>query len=64
MYEWSLVVEGDAVLEICDSNRVRPEKRITITRKLHLQANVTKKSSSCTIHLIDYKHLERADLPG
>ena len=34
------------------------------TRKLHLQTNVTKKSSSCTIHLIDYKHLERADLPG
>ena len=37
MYEWSLVVECDAVSEICDSNRVRPEKRI-ITRMLLLQA--------------------------
>ena len=27
MYEWSLVVECDAVSEICDSNRVRPEKK-------------------------------------
>ena len=39
MYEWSLVVECDAVSEICDSNRVRPEKRI-ITRMLLLQATV------------------------
>ena len=38
MYEWSLVVECDVVLEICDSNR-RPEKRI-ITRMLLLQATV------------------------
>ena len=29
----------DTVSEICDSNRVRPEKRI-ITRKLQLQATV------------------------
>ena len=27
MYEWSLVVECDAVSEICDSNRVRPVKK-------------------------------------
>ena len=41
MYEWSLVVECDAVSEICDSNRVRPEKRIIIiTRMLLLQATV------------------------
>ena len=39
MYEWSLVVECDAVSEICDSNRVRPEKTI-ITRMLLLQATV------------------------
>ena len=32
------MAEGDAVLEICDSNRVRPEKRIT--RMLLLQATV------------------------
>ena len=31
------MAEGDAVLEICDSNRVCPEKRI-ITRRLQLQA--------------------------
>ena len=42
----------------------RKERKKERTRKLHLQANVTKKSSSCVIHLIDYKHLERADLPG
>ena len=39
MYELSLVAECDAVLEICDSDRVRPEKRI-ITRMLLLQATV------------------------
>ena len=33
------MVECDAVSEICDSNRVRPEKRI-ITRRLQLQATV------------------------
>ena len=33
------MAECDAVLEIRDSNRVRPEKRI-ITRKLQLQATV------------------------
>ena len=33
------MVECDAVLEICDSNR-RPEKRIIITRMLLLQATV------------------------
>ena len=33
------MVECDAVSEICDSNRVRPEKRI-ITRMLLLQATV------------------------
>ena len=27
MYEWSFVVECDAVSEICDSNRVRPVKK-------------------------------------
>ena len=27
MSEWSLVVECDAVSEICDSNRVRPVKK-------------------------------------
>ena len=43
MYELSLVAECDAVLEIRDSNRVRPEKKIIIiiiTRKLQLQATV------------------------
>ena len=39
MYEWSLVAECDAVLEICDSNRVSGKKRI-ITRMLLLQATV------------------------
>ena len=35
------MAEGDSVLEICDSNRVRPEKRIIIiTRRLQLQATV------------------------
>ena len=33
------MAECDAVLEICDSDRVRPEKRI-ITRMLQLQATV------------------------
>ena len=27
MYEWSLVAQGDAVLEICDSNRVSGKKK-------------------------------------
>ena len=42
MYEWSLVAECDAVLEICDSNRVSGKKRIIIiiTRMLQLQATV------------------------
>ena len=39
MYEWSLVAECDAVLEICDDNRVSGKKRI-ITRMLLLQATV------------------------
>ena len=39
MYEWSLVAECDAVLEICDSNRVSG-KKIIITRMLLLQATV------------------------
>ena len=39
MYERSLVAECDAVLEICDSNRVSGKKRI-ITRMLQLQATV------------------------
>ena len=30
MYEWSLVAECHAVLEICDSNRVSGKKRIII----------------------------------
>ena len=30
MYEWSLVAECDAVLQICDSNRVSGKKRIII----------------------------------
>ena len=35
------MAESDAVLEICDSDRVRPEKRIIIiTRMLLLQATV------------------------
>ena len=34
------MAECDAVLEIRDSNRVRPEKRIIITRMLLLQATV------------------------
>ena len=38
MYEWSLVAECHAVLEICDSNRVSGKKRIT--RMLQLQATV------------------------
>ena len=38
MYEWSLVAQGDAVLEIRDSNRVSGKKRIT--RMLQLQATV------------------------
>ena len=42
MYEWSLVAECHAVLEICDSNRVSGKKRIIIiiTRMLLLQATV------------------------
>ena len=39
MYEWSLVAECDAVLEIWDDNRVSGKKRI-ITRMLQLQATV------------------------
>ena len=39
MYEWSLVAECDAVLEICDDNRVSGKKKI-ITRMLLLQATV------------------------
>ena len=39
MYEWSLVAECDAVLEIWDDNRVSGKKRI-ITRMLLLQATV------------------------
>ena len=30
MYEWSLVAQGDAVLEIRNSNRVSGKKRIII----------------------------------
>ena len=41
MYEWSLVTQCCAVLEIRDVNGVMRKERIT--RKLHLQANVTKK---------------------
>ena len=42
MYEWSLVVECDAVLEIRDSDRSVRKKRIIIiiTRMLLLQATV------------------------
>ena len=41
MYEWSLVPECDAVLEIWDDNRVSGKKRIIIiTRMLQLQATV------------------------
>ena len=41
MYEWSLVAECHAVLEIRDSNRVSGKKRIIIiTRMLLLQATV------------------------
>ena len=41
MYEWSLVAECDAVLEIWDDNRVSGKKRIVIiTRRLQLQATV------------------------
>ena len=42
MYEWSLVAQGDAVLEIRDSNRVSGKKKriIIITRMLLLQATV------------------------
>ena len=41
MYEWSLVAECDAVLQICDSNRVSGKKIIIIiTRMLLLQATV------------------------
>ena len=43
MYEWSLVVECDAVSEIRDSNRSVRKKRIIIiiiTRMLLLQATV------------------------
>ena len=42
MYEWSLVAECDAVLEIWDDNRVSGKKRIIIiiTRMLLLQATV------------------------
>ena len=39
MYEWSLVAECDAALEIWDDNRVSGKKRI-ITRMLLLQATV------------------------
>ena len=34
------MAECDAVLEICDSNRVSEKKRIIITRMLQLQATV------------------------
>ena len=39
MYEWSLVAECDAVLEICVSTIACPEKKriIIITRMLQLQ---------------------------
>ena len=42
MYEWSFVAQGDAVLEIRDSNRVSGKKKriIIITRMLLLQATV------------------------
>ena len=41
MYEWSLVAECDAVLEIWDDNRVSGKKRIIIiTRMLQLQATI------------------------
>ena len=42
MCEWSLVAQGDAVLEIRDSNRVSGKKKIIIiiTRQLQLQATV------------------------
>ena len=40
MYEWSLVAQGDAVLEIRDSNRVSGKKKRIITRMLLLQATV------------------------
>ena len=42
MYEWSLVAECDAVLEIRDDNRVSEKKKriIIITRMLLLQTTV------------------------
>ena len=41
MYEWSLVAECHAVLEICDSNRVSGNKRIIIIITRQLQSLVT-----------------------
>ena len=34
MYEWSLVAECDAVLEICDVNRVSEKKIIIIVIRI------------------------------
>ena len=41
MYEWSLVAECDAVLEIWDDNRVSGKKRIIIIITRQLQSLVT-----------------------
>ena len=45
MYEWSLVVECDAVSEICDSNRVRPVKKNNNNNKDSTEIRKTIKDS-------------------
>ena len=58
MYEWSLVAQGDAVLEIRDSNRVSgKKKRIIITRMLLLQATVKRFQFDLYVNLEDQQML-------
>ena len=58
MYEWSLVAECDAVLEIWDDNRVSGKKRIIIiTRMLLLQATVKRFQFDLYVNLEDQQML-------
>ena len=45
MYEWSLVAECDAVLEICDSNRVSGKKKNNNNNKDSTEIRKTIKDS-------------------
>ena len=46
MYEWSLVAECDAVLEICDSNRVSGKKKNNNNNKDSTEIRKTIKDSN------------------